>query len=52
MRYSYFLFSRFALFMEGSSHLSDDEIIEYESSIQCTELTDDEGEDSVSDEEP
>lgn len=28
--------------MEGNSHLSDDEIIEYEASINETELTDDE----------
>ncbi|KAK4881003.1 hypothetical protein RN001_004322 [Aquatica leii] len=33
---------RFASFMEGNSHLSDQEILEYESSIQATDLTDDE----------
>lgn len=28
--------------MEGNSHLSDDEILEYETSIHQTDLTDDE----------
>lgn len=36
--------------MEGNSHLSDDEILEYESSIQVTELTDDD-EEMMTDEE-
>lgn len=36
--------------MEGNSHLSDDEILEYESSIHVTELTDDE-EEELTDEE-
>lgn len=33
---------RFASFMEGSSHLSDDEVLQYESSLRDTELTEDE----------
>lgn len=33
---------RFASFIEGSSHLLDEEILEYETSIQDTDLTDDE----------
>lgn len=36
--------SRFASFMEGNSHLSDNEILEYESSIHQTDVTDDEEE--------
>jgi hypothetical protein len=35
---------RFASFIEGSSHLSDEEILEYETSIHTTDLTDDESE--------
>lgn len=35
-------YCRFASFVEGNSHLSDDEILEYETSIQQTDLTDDE----------
>ncbi|KAL3271626.1 hypothetical protein HHI36_022100 [Cryptolaemus montrouzieri] len=33
---------RFASFIEGNSHLSDDEILEYETSFHQTDLTDDE----------
>lgn len=33
---------RFASFVEGNSHLSDEEILHYESSLQQTDLTDDE----------
>ncbi|KAK9730785.1 NEMP family [Popillia japonica] len=42
---------RFASFIEGSSHLSDDEILEYETSLHNTELTDDEDENALTDEE-
>ncbi|XP_044259966.1 nuclear envelope integral membrane protein 1 [Tribolium madens] len=35
---------RFASFIEGNSHLSDEEILEYETSIHTTDLTDDESE--------
>lgn len=42
---------RFASFMEGNSHLSDNEILDYESSIQQTDLTDDEEESILTDEE-
>ncbi|KRT78258.1 hypothetical protein AMK59_8156 [Oryctes borbonicus] len=38
---------RFASFVEGNSHLSDDEILEYESSIQNTDLTDDEDDEEI-----
>lgn len=41
MRFYYELY-RFASFIEGNSHLSDDEILEYETSIQGG-LTDDDG---------
>ncbi|KAF2896117.1 hypothetical protein ILUMI_10059 [Ignelater luminosus] len=40
---------RFASFVEGTSHLSDEEILEYETSIQTTDMTDDE--DAYTDEE-
>ncbi|XP_025832391.1 nuclear envelope integral membrane protein 1 isoform X2 [Agrilus planipennis] len=33
---------RFASFIEGDSHISDDEILEYETAIQSTDLTDEE----------
>lgn len=33
---------RFASFVEGNSHLSDEEILEYETSIHNVDLTDDE----------
>lgn len=36
--------------MEGNSHLSDEEILEYETSVQG-ELTDDENENSFTDED-
>ncbi|KAI4459613.1 hypothetical protein MML48_6g00006056 [Holotrichia oblita] len=42
---------KFASFIEGTSHLSDDEILEYEASIHNTELTDDEDENALTDEE-
>lgn len=45
-----FVSSRFASFVEGNSHLSDEEILCYESSIHETELTDDE-ENSFSEED-
>ncbi|KAF5289215.1 hypothetical protein FQR65_LT00103 [Abscondita terminalis] len=35
---------RFASFVEGDSHISDEEILEFESSIHLTNLTDDEEE--------
>ncbi|RZC32809.1 transmembrane protein 194A, partial [Asbolus verrucosus] len=35
---------RFASFIEGNSHLSDQEVLEYETSIQTTDITDDESE--------
>lgn len=38
---------RFASFIEGTSHLSDDEILEYETSMHQTELTDDEAEENA-----
>lgn len=41
---------RFASFIEGNSHLSDEEILEYETSIQG-ELTDEENENSFTDED-
>ncbi|KAJ8918149.1 hypothetical protein NQ315_011606 [Exocentrus adspersus] len=41
---------RFASFIEGNSHLSDEEILEYETSVQG-EVTDDEQSDSLTDEE-
>ncbi|KAF5299263.1 hypothetical protein FQA39_LY02436 [Lamprigera yunnana] len=41
---------RFASFMEGNSHLSDEEIMDYESSMLVTDITDDE-EDLLTDEE-
>lgn len=44
-------FSRFASFIEGNSHLSDQEILDYEHSIHATELTDDEDEDMTTDED-
>lgn len=40
---------RFASFVEGNSHLSDEEILEYETSIHETDLTDDEEEMSEED---
>lgn len=43
-------YSRFASFVEGNSHLSDEEILEYETSIHQTDLTDDD-EDGISSEE-
>lgn len=42
--------SRFASFVEGNSHLSDEEMLEYETSIQG-ELTDEENENSYTDED-
>lgn len=36
--------SRFASFIEGNSHLSDEEILEYETAIHTTDLTDEESE--------
>lgn len=42
---------RFASFIEGNSHLSDQEILDYEHSIHATELTDDEDEDMTTDED-
>ncbi|CAG9815735.1 unnamed protein product [Phaedon cochleariae] len=41
---------RFASFVEGNSHLSDEEILEYETSVQG-EITDDEHDDELTDEE-
>lgn len=41
---------RFASFMEGNSHLSDQEILEYETSIQG-DLTDDDNDNSYTDDE-
>lgn len=44
------VFLRFASFIEGNSHLSDEEILEYETSIQG-ELTDEEYDDDLTDED-
>lgn len=42
---------RFASFVEGSSHITDTEILEYESSVQPSDMTDDEDEDVMTDED-
>lgn len=42
---------RFASFIEGNSHLSDEEILEYETSINQVDLTDDEGHSDYTDED-
>lgn len=47
---NYLIIYRFASFIEGNSHLSDEEILDYETSIQG-ELTDDDNENSFTDEE-